>query len=776
MSHLQQARSRLETLKTEKQERITKTLIKNDEKEAKRRKAEDDAIALRQGKREAEIEFSRLAQAKTDLAFDRIKKKTDPLAMDEEIKHTKELYEQIISSKDNLISELRGKLEDNDHEYMNSLREQRKDIDDMLQTMRETYRELATGYEDELEKLEAAYDKEREQQLETFRTEIDGLLERRRKTEVIQIEVARQTREEQAEQLEKMRQRAAEEFNAVTIMLEKEVEDLEEQHAEMRSTVQLNQQKLQYNVKVLGARAKENSVTKSTQQAKASRVAEALAAMKEKLAKTTEMYKAENERLTEEYQRVTANFKELQSKFRHFELTDERQFQELYAMHEEEILALARKAMRADKIITEQQLGMVWQPPPVARLDEEKEEEMGKGEGEYEEGGTTRRSGQVMGGMEAVDEEEEEEEDEEDESSEETGEDGKKKKKKWNNEEGNEEGREKTASEKQGDGDEQAAAEAQTGAGKAERLASLSHSPALVREVLQLITEECSFLAAGVDIEGGEGKKDGEKEKDEGSERREKINDAHQKMLKTDAILKVLGIHSVADLNRLLAFFLVDPSSIETEKGKEKEKEKEKGKEKKDGKEKENGDKDKKDGKEDEKDKTDVSLQLLPRKDVVAAVKAFTEEMQRRDGKKVAAGGDDSISDVNSSTIGGNTSVGSMSRTTGRGSKGGRSGRRGRNDISKKPLYWAAARDVISDDKMRLWKVMSAEGEKYNTTLNERASLIEKTAALKQQNDELKALLNRYLSSKDNAMLISPPTHVYQMTSEIAPDALPRAE
>jgi hypothetical protein len=45
---------------------------------------------------------------------------------------------------------------------------------------------------------------------------------------------------------------------------------------------------------------------------------------------------------------------EFQTKFRHFELSDEKQFQDIYAMHEENILALARRLMLADKVITEQ--------------------------------------------------------------------------------------------------------------------------------------------------------------------------------------------------------------------------------------------------------------------------------------------------------------------------------------------------------------------------------------------------------------------------------------
>jgi dynein regulatory complex protein 1 len=286
------------------------------------------------------MDVSRSEQAKIDMKWDSSKKLTDPLSISERINEAKVLYDQILSSKDNLIMELRKQLEDKDHEYMNALQNQRQEIgfffcilffflilDNMILTMRQTYREVVEEYQNELENLEGQYDKEREEQLEVFRQEIDNLLDKRRKQEVTEIEEIRKTRETYTETLEKMRQRAIESYNDLNLQLETEIQDLEQQHAQMRATVQLNQQKLQYNVKVMGARAKENSLTKSSQQAKAARVSEALASIKEKLAQTTQMYKDENQRLTAEYKRVTENFKEFQTKFRHFELTDEKQFQ-----------------------------------------------------------------------------------------------------------------------------------------------------------------------------------------------------------------------------------------------------------------------------------------------------------------------------------------------------------------------------------------------------------------------------------------------------------------
>ena len=52
---------------------------------------------------------------------------------------------------------------------------------------------------------------------------------------------------------------------------------------------------------------------------------------------------------------------------------------------------------------------------------------------------------------------------------------------------------------------------------------------------------------------------------------------------------------------------------------------------------------------------------------------------------------------------------------------------------------------------------------RYNALVSARSSTIDEVAELQQQNGELKALLNQYLSSKINEDLHVPPTQVIQL-------------
>ncbi|KAK2954719.1 putative Dynein regulatory complex protein 1 [Blattamonas nauphoetae] len=645
MTHLDAARQRLDVVKGEKQERITVVLLTNDEKERERREKEDRAISIRQQNRESEQDETKTLQAKAEMRAYRSKEKTDPASMKEEMEQTKVYYETIIESKDNLIIELKNNLTDKDRQYMKSLQTQRQDIENMLQTMKETYSEIVQSYQDELEKLESIYDKERGEQLETFHGEVDSLLDKRRKTEVAQLDTIRSTREVYGERLEKQRQRAIEQYNELNTTLENEIQDLEQQHAAMRNTVQLNQQKLQYDVKVLAARAKENSLTKSTQQAKAARVSEALTSIKEKLKETTTMYQTENQRLTEEYKRVTENFKELQSKFRHFELTDEKQFQELYAMHEENILGLARKVLQADKIITEQQLGLEWEAPVISTDDDEED----ANEDEKEE--------------EAAKEDEEREE------------------------------RKSVSS---------------------TELTAATRFPTAIRQMLSMIVDECGFLAVGSEGVPQQTNKHHRTEEEE--------------VLMADAILNTLNVRTPSDLNRLFTYFVTDPSAL---------------------------DEDRQDDEEGAgtPQAPDEAISMIEPSEVVNAMKAFASDMNEN---KPTTANQPNATQANP------------------GGGQGQGGQRGQHrQIKKKVVYWGAARQVIPDEQLRMWEILENAEMEYTTLLHDRQLLIEKANALREQNQELKTLLNSYLSRKINEELIHPPQHVLEMTEQVAPEALP---
>jgi dynein regulatory complex protein 1 len=91
-------------------------------------------------------------------------------------------------------------------------------------------------------------------------------------------------------------------------------------------------------------------------------------------------------------------------------------------------------------------------------------------------------------------------------------------------------------------------------------------------------------------------------------------------------------------------------------------------------------------------------------------------------------------------------------------------------------LYWERLTNVVSDENVKgVWEVclvtckyallilskpLERDLGKYNAMLNERTKLLEETDSIRQQNAELKGLLNQYLTSKINEDLLVPPVTI----------------
>ena len=71
--------------------------------------------------------------------------------------------------------------------------------------------------------------------------------------------------------------------------------------------------------------------------------------------------------------------------------------------------------------------------------------------------------------------------------------------------------------------------------------------------------------------------------------------------------------------------------------------------------------------------------------------------------------------------------------------------------------FWERLVNVIPLKHQRCWKTIEGGLEKYLRMLQQRGALIDETDQLRQQNDELRALLNQYLSTKINQELFAPP-------------------
>ena len=362
-AQISDSRARIDKLKTTGANEVTKVRIIGDSRENERRINEE---VNRQGRRQKllyEAESSARQNAAVAMKWSALFDKEIPQELLAEIELQRDTCERIIQSKDRLIKEFKTELKAKDDEYVKSLKKQNDDIELLLERMTRQFTSLRKTFDDELEEIETAFMQERAELMHSNQTELSALMQKRLDKEEAYMEARRRRVDEDQRQLEGQRVQDAEDLNILKIKLETEIQTLEQQLEEMRATYQLNQEKLDYNYRVLVERDSENTTTIKQQKKKLTRLADHLSNIKQRYAREEKRFRIENQDLTEEYKRITEQFKDLQSKFQHFEVADTKRYRDVWQMNEEAVTDLMRKVLQADKIIHEQQLGLSWLPP-----------------------------------------------------------------------------------------------------------------------------------------------------------------------------------------------------------------------------------------------------------------------------------------------------------------------------------------------------------------------------------------------------------------------------
>jgi len=148
----------------------------------------------------------------------------------------------------------------------------------------------------------------------------------------------------------------------------------------------MQQQKLDYNYRILREMDTENQQTAKVYKTKVKRLKEALNAHSTKYAKQNEKYKNENKALAQEYQSLTEQFEALQKRYRQAESVDRSKYLQVRQLNIDRVSTVAKKLLTACEIIYSQVLGKKWNaiPLPVsdklglaARKENEKAESTG---------------------------------------------------------------------------------------------------------------------------------------------------------------------------------------------------------------------------------------------------------------------------------------------------------------------------------------------------------------------------------------------------------------
>ncbi|XP_030054511.1 dynein regulatory complex protein 1 isoform X2 [Microcaecilia unicolor] len=366
---IEDSRQRLTKLLTDGTQLVTNIQVAADAREARRRADEQDLKRLRVDKLEHEAKSSMETFEEITQKWTSAKTKEIPQDLWELLNSQQQQCARLIEEKNKVISDLQQELKIKDDQYVKDLKKQAEDIDLLIERMEEQIKNLTKIYREELLQIEKAFELERRELLDKNKKKWEEGMKGRSDKELENLINRMKKVEEYERLLKQLRGQDGDEYNMIKIKLETDVQVLQQQLQQMKATYQLNQEKLEYNFQVLKKRDEENTITKSQQKRKLNRLHDVLNNLKQKLAKQIKQYQEENQALADDYKRIVELYKDVQKKMRHFAAIDKKKFEDIWLMNEEEMKELMRKALKTDKIIHEQQLGLPWVKPDYWFLD-----------------------------------------------------------------------------------------------------------------------------------------------------------------------------------------------------------------------------------------------------------------------------------------------------------------------------------------------------------------------------------------------------------------------
>ena len=358
-----EASGNIERLKRETQEAITKIRADADAMENDRRIQEEVQRNERFHDINKEVQISFSKNIGIDFVWQELDDREDCEQLAKEIDEQKKKCQEILDSKDTLIRSFQEQLKQKDEDYVKSLKRQSKDIDRLIENMRSQYERLRAEMSEELLEIEASFTKEREEILTKNRAEIEALFEKHKDHEEQYLEKRADLEEQHQNELDDLRKQEAYAQQQQKIKLESEMQILQKCMEDMKAVYILNEEKLDFNLKVLYERQKVNATMIESLKKKLQRQNDSFRAVDAKMRDDEAKYRAQNVLYTKQYKRVTEQFKELQEKYRRFVKSDQNRFDMIWQMNEFEVRELIAKIVDADKVIHVQQLGIPWTPP-----------------------------------------------------------------------------------------------------------------------------------------------------------------------------------------------------------------------------------------------------------------------------------------------------------------------------------------------------------------------------------------------------------------------------
>lgn len=337
----------------------------NEKREADRRdRVKAERLSLEQ-EIEMEKEKSKEILENINSYWESLKAIKSPFVLEEQMKKQRERVKELMESKDRLIAKLREDCNKADETYYNQQEFQKADIFFLTQRVNNHLDSLRTMYHQHLQILIDTITEQRELLFEDQRKQFEEILEQSTADDAAREQSKKKTIEHYRKEVRRLMIEHEEMTRATRIRLENNKQELFQQLRDVKAKVLLNSEKLDYNYQVLQKKVDENIIIRNQQKRELSNLYETVNKLRSKVKEMKKNGNNEIRRLTAEVMQLHESIMELEVKADTLADVNNRQFMNVWEMNQTEATGLLQRVLAQDKVLCEQQLGLMWEKPPL---------------------------------------------------------------------------------------------------------------------------------------------------------------------------------------------------------------------------------------------------------------------------------------------------------------------------------------------------------------------------------------------------------------------------
>lgn len=358
---MEQSNRQLGDLLNDGRELINNIKVANERREVQRRNNEDDRRQrllsdLQNETAEATNKLNAIHSLWSQL--DEVK---DPKTLYDGLQFQEKRIRQLMQQKNEMIAELQNALNVASDRYDSDQLKQEADIQCLIERIDEQIEVMKSTYGEHLELLHESIDGERVTFKQYHSRKWQDLHDERVECEQERLQEAQSAQISYDRELLAM-QRQHEELNRETrIKLDRDNDLLMCKVQSVKAETVLKTEQLNYNHHVLQKRAEENVTVCNQQKVRLIKLRMAMAALQKEIVAAKRLRHDEVERMTRELKHLHTNCMELEQKSSIFAECNDRKFQNVWTMHEDDATEKVDYVLSVDQLVYEQHLGeMEW--------------------------------------------------------------------------------------------------------------------------------------------------------------------------------------------------------------------------------------------------------------------------------------------------------------------------------------------------------------------------------------------------------------------------------